>query len=108
MRRRAVLLLVLALVACGGEEEGASPRIDALAPPEARAGDALDVLGAGLDGPSPFVSFGGATAVGPGNAEAWTDGRIRVRVPPLGAGVTTVTVTVEGRTSNPLDFLVLP
>ncbi|HKA86296.1 MAG TPA: IPT/TIG domain-containing protein [Haliangiales bacterium] len=87
------------LVACAAE--GPEPSVRALVPAQARPGEMVEIQGRGFapleDG---FVAFG-VEACG---VVMWEDERIRVRVPTMHPGATTVVVTVDGRQSEPVRF----
>jgi hypothetical protein len=123
----ALWLVAAALVAtsCDDGGGGPGPTIDRIAPPQARVGDVIDILGerfcsyvrdgappidaGGAGGPcdDAFVTFGTAPGIEPAVAEAWTDTRITVRVPQLVTGPTSILVTVNGRQSEVADFEVI-
>lgn len=120
---RRAWLLAVALAACEGGIDDPSPRIDELAPPEAQVGASVDILGVRFCGEDPnnvladgrcslpvtgFVTFGTAEGTERADIASWKAERITVTVPNIGAGVTSVSVTVLGRQSNLEDFEVLP
>ena len=117
---RTLLVALLALAACGDDDEGA-PRIDMLAPAEAAAGGAIEVLGVRFCGPDAadvksdgtcatppngFVTFGVAEGIMRAQVKSWKGTEIQVTVPALDPGVTRVIVTVNGLASNQRDFTV--
>ncbi|MGE5205790.1 MAG: Pvc16 family protein [Chlamydiota bacterium] len=79
-------------------------RLDQAVPSAAFAGDTITLVGSGLSGRSVAVSFGGTTV----NLGAQPlAGRFSVRVPSgLTAGATTIKVTVDGRDTNTVPFVV--
>ncbi len=101
---RAVLLLVFAasalLSGCG--EALSDPTITAVLPQRGVVGAEVDILGDRFQGSSRFVSFGGV------QASIWLGeaGRVRVQVPEGPLGQTLVVVTIDGRPSNAISFLV--
>ncbi len=101
---RAALLLVLAALAllsgCG--EALSDPTITAVLPQQGVAGAEVDILGDRFQGSSRFVSFGGVQA----SILLWEAGRVRVQVPEGPLGQTLVVVTIDGRPSNAISFLV--
>ena len=59
--------------------------------------------------PSGAVDFGLSPPIARAAVVRWADAAITVTVPtPVAIGATSVYVTVDGRTSNALDFEVLP
>ena len=86
---------------CGGD--GLEPEVRALLPGRGHAGEAVEIRGRGF-AETGFVAFGAEV----GTIVAWTDDRIRVMVPGMPSGVTTVVVTVDGRQSEPERFEVQP
>jgi hypothetical protein len=97
---RWTLLLPLVL-AC--EADGPEPAVRALVPARGRAGEMVEIQGRGFAGVG-FVAFGAQA----GEVTMWEDDRIRVRIPTMHAGATTVVVTVDGRQSEPERFEVSP
>lgn len=114
VRSLACTLLLVAASACADED---GPRLDAIAPAAATAGERVVLTGARLCGagqvsedgacePLPVgqVSFGIDPPV-TGGIVAWRDDRIEALVPmsaPIGDVL--VVVTVDGRSSNGLSF----
>jgi hypothetical protein len=108
--------------ACGDDGGGTAPRIDMLAPTSAAVGGDVEILGGRFCGPaatdvggddtcaSPpdgFVTFGVTDAVLRAQVKSWKGTRITVGVPAAApAGVSTVTVTVNGVSSNVASFTV--
>jgi hypothetical protein len=99
--RALVIAGLLALLAgCG--DDVVDPRIEAILPDRGAPGTVVDVVGERFAGVERQVSFGGVAAV----VDSWQDQRARVRVPAGPTGLTVVVVTIDGRPSNPVDFLV--
>jgi len=100
--RRALtgLCLIHFLAACG--DEPVAPRIEAILPDHGQPGENVDLVGErfGEAGAQRQVSFGGE----PAQVSLWQAGRARVVVPSRAAGLTLVTVTVDGRPSNAVNF----
>ncbi|MBL8624917.1 MAG: hypothetical protein JNK64_26650 [Myxococcales bacterium] len=107
-----------ALAACAPVD---GPRLDGLDPAAARRGATVTLTGRDLCGgtatatgacdplPSGAVDFGLSPPMVRAPVRSWADAEIRVTVPSqVAAGATSVYVTVDGRTSNALDFEVLP
>jgi hypothetical protein len=94
------LCLTLFLSACG--DEPVAPRIEAILPDHGPPGESVDLVGErfGETGSQRQVSFGGV----PAQVSLWQAGRARVVVPSRSAGLTLVTVTVDGRPSNAVNF----
>jgi len=92
------LFLFSGVLACG--DDPVDPRIEAILPDHGQPGVVVDVVGARFDGSQRQVSFGGQ----PAQVQLWQEGRVRVAVPARSAGLTLVTVTVDGRPSNPVNF----
>ena len=94
------LALTLALAACG--DDPAAPRIEAILPAHGQPGESVDVVGERFGGAEARrqVSFGGE----PVQVSLWQAGRARVVVPSRSAGLTLVTVTVDGMPSNAVSF----
>ena len=99
MRLRAAILGLVC--ACG--TEGPEPEVRAVLPERAHPGETVEIRGRGFAGEG-FVAFG--TEVG--TVLVWTDDRIRVMVPGMPSGITTVVVMVDGRQSQPERFEVQP
>jgi len=95
-------VLLSALGGCG--EDAVDPLIEAILPDHAAAGEAVEVVGERFFGESRGVAFGGH----PAQVLSWGDRRARTRVPvaPELSGATVVVVTVDGRPSNPVSFVV--
>ncbi len=128
----AVLAAALAGGGCNNDDSQA-PRIDLIAPPQAKIGQVIDILGERFCAPdvggSPtpgdarpgeppidagrnpcavgFVTFGPVDGLRLLDAEDWTDTRITIRVPQIGPGPTGIVVTVNGRQSAVADFEVI-
>jgi len=102
--RFAVALLALSLAPAAGCGALPSPRITAVVPDHAAPDAPVDVLGEGFAGEGPFAAIGGLEAVTP----IWEPRRIRLLVPELAAGVTSLVVTVDGHPSAPARFVVDP
>ncbi len=100
-RGAGVLAVALSLVACAGD--GPAPAVRLLVPARARAGETVEIQGAGFAGVG-FVAFGARA----GAVTMWEDDRIRVQVPTMPPGATTLVVTVDGRQSEPARFEVDP
>lgn len=119
------LACVLA-AACDDADDGVSPRIDLVAPPQAEVGEVIDILGerfcsaatgggvdldAGGGGPNPcsmgFVTFGDEPGLGIFDVEDWSETRITIRVPNMRPGPTGIVVTVNGRQSKVAEFEVI-
>lgn len=96
--RLALLLPVLLSASCG--DDPVDPRVEAILPDHGQPGDQVDVVGERFAGTERQVSFGGA----PVQVTQWHEGRVRVVVPALAAGLTLVVVTIDGRPSNPVNF----
>jgi hypothetical protein len=81
------------------------PVITQIAPSAAKAGDTVLIQGRGFGASqgSSVISFNGASA---GSAASWSDASISARVP-SGARSGPVTLTVNGRRSNPFAFQLL-
>ena len=94
-------LCLVFLVACAAD--GPEPAVRALVPARGRAGETVEIQGRGFAGAG-FVAFGAQA----GEVAMWEDDRIRVHIPTMHAGVTTVVVTVDGRQSEPERFEVYP
>ncbi|MBU4175257.1 MAG: IPT/TIG domain-containing protein [Actinobacteria bacterium] len=83
-----------------------TPSVASVSPPEAHAGDIVEVRGSWfLDelGAS-YVSFNGVVG---SDYQSWSDGEIKVRVP-AGAVTGDLTANVNGHASNAVGFTVLP
>jgi hypothetical protein len=89
------------LAACAAD--GPEPAVRALVPGSGRPGQTVEIQGRGFM-PVGFVAFGGEAA----DVTMWDDGRIRVLIPTIRPGPTTVVVTVDGRQSEALRFEVEP
>lgn len=98
MRVGALLLLLLLMPACG--DEPLAPRIEAILPDHGQPGESVDVVGERFGGTVRQVSFGGE----PAQVSLWQAARARVAIPSRAAGLTLVTVTVDGRPSNAVSF----
>jgi uncharacterized protein (TIGR03437 family) len=113
------LALVVGLGACHGRPD--SPRIDELAPPVAKAGQVVNILGLAFCGQDPadrgsddvcaktldgFVTFGTQQGIERSDAAVttWTDTQISVQLPAGLTGAMNVVVTVGGRASNPAQI----
>lgn len=97
------LSLTLTLtVGCG--DEAIDPWIEAILPNHAPVGDVVEVVGERFAGEVRSVAFGG----NPAQVLNWGDRRARTRVPDVAglSGATVVVVTVDGRPSNPVSFVV--
>lgn len=119
------LALAMILASCSDADDGISPRIDLLAPPEAKVGDVVEILGerfcsqattvdlgdGGGSGQNPcaqgFVTFGDEPGLGIFDVEDWDETRITIRVPNMRPGPTGIVVTVNGRQSKVADFEVI-
>jgi hypothetical protein len=103
---RVLWLLAATALACGPADDG-TPRLDELAPPQGAVGATVNVLGIHFcadDACTPgFVSFGSTAA----QIVSWSDDRVIVTVPSV-VGATGVVLTVGGRQSNGLNFMVTP
>ena len=112
----------VAAVALAGCDPGQAPQLDALSPEQARAGARVVISGTGLcgralasDGVRCDESLVGRVYVGTeppqiaATVTAWSDQDLEFIVP-LSAptGATRVVVVVDGRSSNALDFVLLP
>jgi Bacterial Ig domain/IPT/TIG domain len=101
------------VVRTGGEDSNPGtftlmhePRLDSLAPPAARVGESVTLAGqyfSAARGTS-TVSFDGIPVT---EYSSWSDGSVSVKVP-AGAASGLVTVTVNGRVSDGVDFTVVP
>lgn len=120
-RRGGPPALIAASVALGACAPIDGPRLDAIDPAAARRGATVTVTGRDLCGgtptstgacdplPSGAVDFGLSSPMVRAPVVRWADESITVTVPSMVAiGGTSVYVTVDGRTSNALDFEVLP
>jgi hypothetical protein len=133
LRRLWLMTSVLAFVGVGcNNDDSPAPRIDRLAPPQAKIGEVINILGerfcapdeggsptpSGDAAPAPadagrnpcavgFVTFGPVDGLRILDAEEWTDTRIIIRVPQIGPGPTGIVVTVNGRQSPVADFEVI-
>jgi hypothetical protein len=99
----ALLSLSLAVTAgCGAE--AIDPWIEAILPDHAPVGEVVEVVGERFSGQVRNVAFGGH----PAQVLNWGDRRARTRVPDAAglSGATVVVVTVDGRPSNPVSFVV--
>jgi uncharacterized protein (TIGR03437 family) len=112
----ALLSVVWVFAACGDENSG--PSVASLMPAAAAPGSTVEVLGDGFCGAGTpvngdgtcgetvegTVSFGADQSLR-GLVSAWADSRITVTVPASApAGATVVVVTVNGVSSDPIDF----
>ena len=109
--------LAAALVAAGGGCEAAgAPSLDSIAPGQARRGAIVELRGAGFcatadcsDSAIGAVDFGVELPQVRAAVVTWTVDRISVVVPQsVDTGAIEVLVTVEDRSSNAVDFEVLP
>jgi hypothetical protein len=115
------LLTVCALLAACSNGRPSSPRIDELAPPDATAGQVVNILGLAFCGQDPkdlgadgvcaktldgFVTFSTAPGIPRDDATVttWDDTQISVRLPGSLTGVANVVVTVGGRASNAVSI----
>lgn len=104
MRGRRIAIAAGLLCGALGCTEPPLPRITALVPDQAPPGATVDVIGEGFveEPAAGFVSVGGVAAT----TSVWEPLRIRLSVPALPAGATSVVVTVAGRPSAPAPFRV--
>lgn len=120
-RRVRSIVLGAALAALAACAPADGPRLDGIAPAAARRGAPVTLTGRDLCGgtatgtgaceplPSGAVDFGLSPPMVRAIVRSWDDAQISVTVPAQVAdGATSVYVTVDGRTSNALDFEVLP
>jgi hypothetical protein len=120
-RRGGPRALVAASVALGACAPVDGPRLDGIDPAAARRGATVTLTGRDLCGgtatargaceplPSGAVDFGLSRPMVRAAVVRWADAAITVTVPsPVAIGATSVYVTVDGRSSNALDFEVLP
>lgn len=103
-RLTAAALSLLALVIVGCADEAIDPWVEAIMPDHAPAGEVVEVVGERFSGEERSVAFGGH----PAQVLNWGDRRARTRVPDVAglSGATVVVVTVDGRPSNPVSFVV--
>jgi uncharacterized protein (TIGR03437 family) len=128
MRPRLLVLAVLVaasalpVVGCSGED-GVGPEIDRMEPDSASPGTAVEIIGKRFCGdgddaatdegtcttpPAGFVNFGPDADVVRATIVEWKHERITVDVPQSAAvGATLVVVTVNGVSSNAVEFEVL-
>jgi uncharacterized protein (TIGR03437 family) len=118
IRRAALMLAVVIAVACGSD--GSGPVIDMVEPNAAARGaaveltgdrfcgdepDAADDQGACTTPPNGFVNFGADADVVRATVRAWSQTAITVEVPQNAeAGSTLIVVTVNGVSSNAVNF----
>lgn len=100
----AVLLAFIGALLGGCGDEAIDPWIEAVLPDHAAAGEVVEVVGERFAGAARSVAFGGH----PAQVLTWSDRRARTRVPDGAglSGVTVVVVSVDGRPSNPVSFVV--
>lgn len=117
-RSPALVAAIAALVACAPID---GPRLTSIEPAAGRRGTTVTLVGTDLCGgtataagdcaplPSGAVDFGLSPPMVRAVIRSWADAQITATVPaPVADGATSVYVTVDGRTSNALDFEVLP
>jgi hypothetical protein len=97
-------LFVTLTLTTGCGDEAFDPLIEAILPDHAPAGEVVEVVGERFAGEVRGVAFGGH----PAQVLNWGERRARTRVPdnPGLSGATVVVVTVDGRPSNPVSFVV--
>lgn len=93
---------LIALALSSGCSDPVAPLIEGVLPVAGASGALVDIVGERFAGSERAVAFGGVNAATIG----WWERRIQARVPEGLSGQTVVVVTVDGRPSNPFDFLV--
>jgi hypothetical protein len=111
--KRAVLCLGLALGACADD---GGPRLDEVTPASARAGTSVQIVGRRFCGDSQAclgvaatVDLGLEPPIVQAMVFAYSDTVATIQIPTTATpGKTELVLTVDGRSSNSLDFEVLP
>ena len=106
--------LLLLVVACSANDDVPAPQLSSVVPAAAPAGSVVTISGdyfcqrpnTGNEDPlcdtTGVVNFGAS----PGPVTQWSDTTIMVEVPQGALGSVALSVTVKGRTSNPIAFRV--
>jgi hypothetical protein len=116
MRAHLAAGVVFAWIAAAGCSDDAGPRLESVSPPAATRNAVVALAGHRLCGPSgDCTSAGGEVQLGleppvvRANVVSYSDTSAQIVIPPVAhVGATVLIVTVNERSSNALDFEVLP